>query len=98
AAEKQQLLDELQARRKATTTKASQTAPQTPSYRCFLGLEVSPSIREALWRESLQIRQQVPNNHWRWIPPENYHLTLAFLGDVSLDGIEQLQKSLTCKR
>jgi len=44
--------------------------------RLFIGLELSPALRHALsaLRGSIE--------HARWLPPETYHLTLRFLGEV----------------
>ena len=44
--------------------------------RLFTGLEIPPEIGEALSR----LRGGLPGA--RWIDPENYHVTLRFIGDV----------------
>ena len=44
--------------------------------RLFTGLEIPPAIGEAL----AMLRGGLPGA--RWIDPENYHLTLRFIGDV----------------
>ena len=35
----------------------------------------------------------VPDPPWRWIPPENYHITLKFLGEVSDDMMPSLHEA-----
>ena len=44
--------------------------------RLFTGLEIPDDIRESL----SMLRGGLPGA--RWIDPENYHLTLRFIGDV----------------
>ena len=44
--------------------------------RLFIGLEIPPDIGQALG----MLRGGLPGA--RWIDPENYHLTLRFIGDV----------------
>jgi len=50
--------------------------------RLFIGLEIPPDIGQAL----SSLRGGLPGA--RWIDPENYHLTLRFIGDVD-DSIAQ---------
>jgi 2'-5' RNA ligase len=44
--------------------------------RLFIGIEIPPSIAQAL----ATLRGGLPGA--RWIDPENYHMTLRFIGDV----------------
>ena len=44
--------------------------------RLFTGLEIPPDVGQAL----SSLRGGLPGA--RWIDPENYHLTLRFIGDV----------------
>ena len=44
--------------------------------RIFTGLEIPDSVTQAL----TMLRGGLPGA--RWIDPENYHLTLRFIGDV----------------
>jgi RNA 2',3'-cyclic 3'-phosphodiesterase len=52
---------------------------EEPMPRLFTGLEIPPDVAEAL----AMMRGGLPGA--RWIDPENYHLTLRFIGDV--DGV-----------
>src|SRR5690349_6006872 len=45
--------------------------------RLFTGLEIPPSVVESL----ASLRGGLPGA--RWIDPENYHVTLRFIGDVN---------------
>jgi RNA 2',3'-cyclic 3'-phosphodiesterase len=44
--------------------------------RLFTGVEIPPDVGQAL----ASLRGGLPGA--RWIDPENYHLTLRFIGDV----------------
>ncbi len=48
--------------------------------RLFVAVEVPQTARDALARSIASLREQ--HAALRWIPPANWHLTLAFLGDT----------------
>jgi 2'-5' RNA ligase len=56
--------------------------------RLFVGLELPASTRERLARLDPQIRKV------RWLPPEQLHLTLSFLGQIDAVGEERLRGAL----
>ena len=59
--------------------RAKQARHLDPDYampRLFTGVELPPDIGQAL----ASLRGGLPGA--RWIDPENYHLTLRFIGDV----------------
>lgn len=47
-----------------------------------------------LFQQTESLRQQIPAKAVRWVPPENLHLTLKFLGDTPKDKIPELQETL----
>jgi len=49
--------------------------------RCFIGVDVADDVRQALTRQHRQLKRQA--KEYRWVDPENYHLTIKFLGNVS---------------
>lgn len=61
------------------------TSETTRTFICF---EIDPEVRAALGKiisECKKFREQI-----RWPKPENIHLTLKFLGDVSARQIEEI--------
>jgi RNA 2',3'-cyclic 3'-phosphodiesterase len=50
--------------------------PEVVMTRLFTGLEIPPSVAQSL----AMMRGGLPGA--RWITPENYHLTLRFIGDI----------------
>ena len=56
--------------------------------RIFTGLELPPAVTQSL----AMFRGGVPGA--RWIDPENYHVTLRFIGDVSEDVAQEVASLL----
>jgi len=65
--------------------------------RTFIALELPPSLRQELSRQAILLAGQDKRQHIRWLPPENYHLTLVFLGDVNFANLYDLQYTLEQK-
>lgn len=68
--------------------------PRDGTIRAFVALEVSEDVREALFA----VRESLADLPWardvRWVKPENFHLTLRFLGDVSPEFCDALAPEL----
>jgi RNA 2',3'-cyclic 3'-phosphodiesterase len=62
--------------------------------RAFIAIELSPEIYARLDEVENQLQKQLDAGVIRWVPPQNIHLTLKFLGDVSLANLEVLKKIL----
>lgn len=62
--------------------------------RAFIAIDLSPEIRRMLEQVTRQLKDQLAGVPIRWVPAENIHLTLMFLGDVSVKNLEILTKVL----
>ena len=62
--------------------------------RTFLALELPQTVRNKLSAHAELISGHDKLQHVRWLPKENYHLTLAFLGNVEYVLINSLQLKL----
>lgn len=58
--------------------------------RIFLGLPLSSHVTEQL-KKSLRPLQKRESNFF-WIPEENWHITLSFLGDMADDEIQEVKR------
>lgn len=65
---------------------------KAPAKRLFVAVTFPDEIRETL----AQICGGLPDV--RWVPQDQLHLTLRFIGDVPLDQVEALQASLLAVR
>ena len=61
--------------------------------RAFIAVEIPSEIQQAIHEATSSLRGEV-GALVRWVPPENIHLTLKFLGDVSPAHVEQLTQML----
>jgi 2'-5' RNA ligase len=62
--------------------------------RAFIAIELSAEIRSKLDQVIGHLRNDLDSSTIRWVPAENIHLTLKFLGDVSITNLEILKKIL----
>jgi RNA 2',3'-cyclic 3'-phosphodiesterase len=62
--------------------------------RAFIAIELSSEIHHRLDQVSKQLKDQLVNMPVRWVPGQNIHLTLKFLGDVSIANLDILTKIL----
>jgi 2'-5' RNA ligase len=58
--------------------------------RAFIAIELSSDIQVRLKDVIIQNQGQLKGVPVRWLPSENIHLTLKFLGDVSIANLEVL--------
>ena len=61
--------------------------------RTFIAVEIPHEIQQAIFKATSNVRQAM-GPVIRWVPPENMHLTLKFLGDVSPSSVELLTQML----
>ena len=65
--------------------------------RSFISLDLPLSLRHELSGHAKLIAGQDKRQKIRWLPPENYHLTLVFLGEIESVKISALQLALERK-
>jgi 2'-5' RNA ligase len=61
--------------------------------RAFIAIELPGHVCDAIQKQTTRLRQTLGNDLIRWVPTQNMHLTLKFLGDTStayLDFLKQL--------
>jgi 2'-5' RNA ligase len=61
--------------------------------RAFIAVEVPATIRQAVCNTTASLRQET-GSLVRWVPMENLHLTLKFLGDVSPANVDMLAQMI----
>jgi RNA 2',3'-cyclic 3'-phosphodiesterase len=61
--------------------------------RAFIAVEIPTEIQQKVYRETANFRKGV-DFLVRWVPIDNMHLTLKFLGDVSPSSVEFLMQML----
>src|SRR5512139_1988884 len=61
--------------------------------RAFIAVEIPAEIQQKIHRETSNLRKGI-DALVRWVPPQNMHLTLKFLGDVSPNSLEFLRQML----
>jgi 2'-5' RNA ligase len=62
-------------------------------WRVFCAIEIPQEIREAVAEHISGLRRAAPEAQASWSRPENIHLTLKFLGEISQTRVEQLSQA-----
>ncbi len=63
--------------------------------RCFVGIQLPDEVRTALADACAEVRAADPDwDSEKWVPAENLHITLAFLGNISGEQAGALRRSL----
>ncbi len=62
--------------------------------RSFIAVEIPAELQRAIARRIAALQEALPKPLIRWVPPQNVHLTLKFLGDVSPANLERLAEAL----
>ena len=65
-----------------------------PFLRLFLALAVPPAVREEIGRTQGRLQRHSPTGAIRWTRPDQFHVTLKFLGDVPADQVAALEESV----
>jgi 2'-5' RNA ligase len=62
--------------------------------RIFIAADIPPSLQQAIQQKVGLLRKTIGDRSVRWVPVQNMHLTLKFLGDVSPANVESLKEIL----
>lgn len=62
--------------------------------RAFIAINISPDILERIDQVSSELKSRLKGVPIRWVPADNIHLTLKFLGNVSTSNLEMLKEIL----
>lgn len=65
--------------------------------RAFVAIDLPPDVQDCLTQISAQLKGQVGKKSVRWVPIPNIHLTLKFLGDVSVNNLDVLQEIISAE-
>jgi 2'-5' RNA ligase len=65
-------------------------------WRCFVAVPLGKELRRELSRAVSDLRAAIPEaaEGLRWTEPDGWHLTLAFLGWVSPEGVEAIGRAV----
>lgn len=62
--------------------------------RCFVAVDPSSTVREAVARAQADLRHGAPRADVRWTDPSGFHLTLKFLGEVAESTVPAVEGAL----
>ena len=63
--------------------------------RAFIAIELPQHLQEAIEKQTARLRQVLGTDLIRWVPTQNMHLTLKFLGDIASTHVDFLKQLLT---
>jgi 2'-5' RNA ligase len=57
-------------------------------------VDIPPTTLQSIQQKVEPLRKDIGNSIVRWVPIQNFHLTLKFLGDISQDNVDSLTRIL----
>ncbi|HSK87205.1 MAG TPA: RNA 2',3'-cyclic phosphodiesterase [Anaerolineales bacterium] len=61
--------------------------------RAFIAVEIPLPIRQAVYHAASDLQKEI-SSLVRWVPMDNMHLTLKFLGDISPSNVDMLSQMI----
>lgn len=65
--------------------------------RAFIAIEIPEAILDRIASHTADLRRSLGDEIIRWVPTNNIHLTLKFLGDISSANVDILAQVLTAE-
>jgi RNA 2',3'-cyclic 3'-phosphodiesterase len=62
--------------------------------RVFIAVRLPEPVKDQIARTQNELRDALPGKSFRWTRPEQFHVTLKFLGNVESDRLEDLSRSV----
>ena len=62
--------------------------------RAFIAVEIPSALQNTIQNSTSTLRQSLGDEIVRWVPPQNIHLTLKFLGDISTSNLDLIKQML----
>jgi RNA 2',3'-cyclic 3'-phosphodiesterase len=66
----------------------------TERFRLFVAITVPGAVRNEMVRVQRELQPLAPRGVVRWTKPEQFHLTLRFLGDVASNDVADLREAI----
>jgi 2'-5' RNA ligase len=66
----------------------------TEKLRLFIAIPIPEPVRDEVIRVQRELQLLTSRGAVRWTKPDQFHLTLRFLGDVPVAGLEKLRESV----
>jgi RNA 2',3'-cyclic 3'-phosphodiesterase len=63
--------------------------------RAFIAIELPQHLQDAIEKQTARLRQLLGDQNVRWVPTQNMHLTLKFLGDIATSHVDFLKQLIT---
>lgn len=65
--------------------------------RAFIAVEIPSSLQHVIQESTASLHKSLGDELIRWVPMQNVHLTLKFLGDVSPSNLNLIKQMLTAE-